>query len=454
VAQPAAKSSAARIASFRDAFSAQRRSAVRNAIQQDSPGRWIVPRFVWGVLVLSVAGLMLGLAMFLLVPRVWIGGGGARYQGEPGSRQAVVGFSGEVRLGQIGQILESTERVMRVKVFDRDADKPIAIEDFAATFGLSEPLFRGAVLERYQNGRWKGGREETPATILSHPLEPGLIRQEYTLDMTGSEVLFAMRPMSLACLALPYGAINVNPETSVFVGSIEGRDPLEYYVYSKKRKAGDPTSGRFEFGELPGFNRLTQYSTERYLQRPDAKIDQLAELARELVNPQLAIDSEDVSLERRMAQTLEAHLRDSDEYAYSLKMDVEHPERDPVEEFLFVRKRGHCEYFASSMAVMLRTRLLPLLERDADLFEKVLDHILGFALVEAQLLEEQIGQFGFRERHRHSYWRSDAPKRTTRIRSSSAMVASISTSVKVRSVSCISTRIARLFFLDPISGPR
>ena len=38
---------------------------------------------------------------------------------------------------------------------------------------------------------------------------------------------------------------------------------------------------------------------------------------------------------------------------------------------------------------------LPLLERDADLLEERLDHVLRFALVEADLLEQQIGQFGF-----------------------------------------------------------
>jgi hypothetical protein len=33
--------------------------------------------------------------------------------------------------------------------------------------------------------------------------------------------------------------------------------------------------------------------------------------------------------------------------------------RDPLAEFLFVRKKGHCEYFASSMAVMLRSLQIP-----------------------------------------------------------------------------------------------
>ncbi len=32
---------------------------------------------------------------------------------------------------------------------------------------------------------------------------------------------------------------------------------------------------------------------------------------------------------------------------------------DPLADFLFVRKQGHCEYFASSMAIVLRTLRIP-----------------------------------------------------------------------------------------------
>ena len=35
------------------------------------------------------------------------------------------------------------------------------------------------------------------------------------------------------------------------------------------------------------------------------------------------------------------------------------PQADPIAYFLFERKRGHCEYFASSMAVMLRAVGIP-----------------------------------------------------------------------------------------------
>jgi hypothetical protein len=45
-------------------------------------------------------------------------------------------------------------------------------------------------------------------------------------------------------------------------------------------------------------------------------------------------------------------------YGYTLQLPRS-PVTDPLANFLFERKQGHCEYFASSMAVMLRTLRIP-----------------------------------------------------------------------------------------------
>ena len=45
-------------------------------------------------------------------------------------------------------------------------------------------------------------------------------------------------------------------------------------------------------------------------------------------------------------------------YGYTLQL-LDQPVADPLAYFLFVRRKGHCEYFASSMAVMLRTIGIP-----------------------------------------------------------------------------------------------
>jgi hypothetical protein len=56
------------------------------------------------------------------------------------------------------------------------------------------------------------------------------------------------------------------------------------------------------------------------------------------------------------ARALEQHLRR--DYGYTLQL-LSKPVDDPLGYFLFVRKKGHCEYFASAMAVMLRTLGIP-----------------------------------------------------------------------------------------------
>jgi hypothetical protein len=53
---------------------------------------------------------------------------------------------------------------------------------------------------------------------------------------------------------------------------------------------------------------------------------------------------------------LENHLRMH--YGYTLQLP-DRPPKDPISNFLFERKQGHCEYFASAMAVMLRTIGIP-----------------------------------------------------------------------------------------------
>jgi len=56
------------------------------------------------------------------------------------------------------------------------------------------------------------------------------------------------------------------------------------------------------------------------------------------------------------AAALEVYLKTH--YGYTLQL-LRTPVADPLSNFLFVRKQGHCEYFASSMAVMLRTLHIP-----------------------------------------------------------------------------------------------
>jgi hypothetical protein len=58
-----------------------------------------------------------------------------------------------------------------------------------------------------------------------------------------------------------------------------------------------------------------------------------------------------------MAIALEQYLRT--EYDYDFSSIFSSQNRTPLSQFLFETKRGHCEYFASALAVMLRTQGIP-----------------------------------------------------------------------------------------------
>src|SRR5205823_4276291 len=74
----------------------------------------------------------------------------------------------------------------------------------------------------------------------------------------------------------------------------------------------------------------------------------IPELARSLTAASLT------DLER--ARAIERALRTG--YGYTLELPATE-EADPLAHFLFSRRKGHCEYFASAMAVLLRSIGIP-----------------------------------------------------------------------------------------------
>jgi protein-glutamine gamma-glutamyltransferase len=87
---------------------------------------------------------------------------------------------------------------------------------------------------------------------------------------------------------------------------------------------------------------------QRYLQLPDDSTDQVRELARDI-----ARNATDPFAK---ALALEKHLRENYEYSYETILKQGHT---PIDTFLFETKRGHCEFFASALAVMLRAVEIP-----------------------------------------------------------------------------------------------
>jgi hypothetical protein len=133
--------------------------------------------------------------------------------------------------------------------------------------------------------------------------------------------------------------VNVD-ETGSLHSSQYAFSPLAYDVVSE---AGLPSARELQRAptKYPDDVRLV------YLRLPDLN-PKIAELARRVAST--ATNNYD------RATAIENYLRDN--FRYTLDPSAIEP-KDPLVSFLFKSKSGYCEYFAASMAVMLRTLNIP-----------------------------------------------------------------------------------------------
>lgn len=333
-----------------------RRSRPVSSIQLDPNLRWISWPFVSGVGVTVLLSAILGCLFFLFTPRIWVGNFSAFGDESDTSLHAMkTGFAEEVHLGDIGQILESTIPVLEMRLVDHETGQPISAADYAQQIGLDEPLFRGTVLGEYANGKWRGAssQQDTVRATLPNPTISEVVRQEILLEPTDSNILFAMPP-HLACrLESKQTQVLERRLTSVLYrdSSVSNRESLKYVVFSEKPSRGIVREN------ARGTMGSWMYRSERdyYLAMPDNRLERLQAFAKEIAQSGENPDVTPLEIARRM----EGRLRNSGEFAYTLDLSIQDPTIDVLEDFLFNRKQGHCEYFASALAMMLRSVDIP-----------------------------------------------------------------------------------------------
>ena len=89
--------------------------------------------------------LALAVVLFFGVPRF----AHFSWRGAIANPQSLVGFSDTVKLGTLGQIIESRDEVMRVRFFNQRTGAPQPIQ--------SEIYLQGALLMDYEHGQWRAG---------------------------------------------------------------------------------------------------------------------------------------------------------------------------------------------------------------------------------------------------------------------------------------------------------
>ncbi len=254
----------------------------------------------------------------------------------------LTGFDEEVALGQLGEILENDSVVMSVEFAD---------EDRQATRPIGEPLWRGVTLIHYENGRWRRMHHFSLQTIVSMPFYNNkgpnhrqVIRQLIKLEPNDSTTLFGIRPV-LESLA----TTRLNPFLNPVDGTIfrpESRGGYDYEVLS------DVNPDAPQDGEMVP----SEVAIRSLRDMPEALRARFREIAIPLVKN---LTGEGIEAITARARAVESYLRDSREFSYTLEMGVVNRRLDPVEDFLVNRKKGHCEYFASGLALLLRSINIP-----------------------------------------------------------------------------------------------
>jgi transglutaminase-like putative cysteine protease len=280
-------------------------------------------------------------AVFFVLPRMSAGYLGAYSFGTDFS----TGFSDHVELGRIGQIQQSNAVVMHIQI-DGDA------------VGRYDLRWRGVALANFDGHNWWNPREQyvlqrqadgefvvpsfgtwrSPVVGLARPVSgPRLIHYRVLMEPIGTNIFF-LAPW-VRNVRGEYRTLSVDSGAAVY--NLDGQHALNRYEAESDISAVAPEALRTASGSYPP-------QVARYLQLPrdiDPRISRLTE--------QVTSSASD-NFDR--AAALEKYLKTR--FGYTLQMQRT-PVKDPVANFLFERKQGHCEYFASSMAVMLRTLGIP-----------------------------------------------------------------------------------------------
>lgn len=287
-----------------------------------------------------MVSILLGAAgIFFVLPRVT---GGYLSQYAP-RNQLVSGFSDDVRLGEIGEIQQSSQVVMRIEI---EGD----------TQGNHDLMWRGVALASFDGRRWFN----PPHQLTLWMQQQGRYDLEAAARATRSEAATVVTAPRL----IHYRVVMEPVDTNVFFLAPVARELIGSYRSIALDKAGTVYNH-------DRFRPVTYYAASSDIARPGADTLRAAEGAApdDVLQQYLALPALDPRIRDLAEQAttgagtnydraalIENYLKTR--FGYTLQLPGT-PPADPLAHFLFERRQGHCEYFASAMTVMLRALGVP-----------------------------------------------------------------------------------------------
>lgn len=248
--------------------------------------------------------------------------------------ESLSGFSNTVRLGEVGRVKLNPQVVMRVRV------------GFPTGQPATPLRWRGVSFDYYDGSSWSLSDDSVYSVrrfgdsfqIAPPPPFGMLTEQNFFLEPLTLSTVFAA-PRANWVRGLP--TLERDSGDGLWTQA-QAAQRLTYTVYSTTWPLSDAALAADSSRMYPPEIR------RRYLQLPalrDRRVDALAaEIAEGAATP------------LEIARRIEQHLQTS--YGYTLNLRRT-DDGDPIADFLFNVRAGHCEYFASAMTIMLRSRRIP-----------------------------------------------------------------------------------------------
>lgn len=291
--------------------------------------RVISRRFLLMTCSLSLPIFLFTAMLFVLFPRVGLS---LLLLGHSRSTR-MIGFSDRVDLGGVGKLRTDPTIAMRVQPSRLPPNPPQRLALYLR--GTAFDHYDGTTWSRTHMGRFPADQQGPLVTLRPYAGSYGTDTLQIDLEPISPPVIL-LPPDAVAFRLLARGEPVLGRPTPIFVGpegeyKYTGDDRgLRYEVLSKGAMALPPEP-------------LDSLERSRYLTLPRQLPDRVVQLGRDWTRGARS--------PRESAERVERHLRQ--EYSY----DLDSPSgaaKNPLDHFLFESRRGHCEFYSTAMAVLLR----------------------------------------------------------------------------------------------------
>jgi transglutaminase-like putative cysteine protease len=272
----------------------------------------------------SAALVVVSTILFLAMPRPRSGSLAGSMTGQNAGQS---GLSDSVELGAFNRIVQLNDIIMTVRT-----DRPSS--------------WRAKVLDQYRDGTW---RQTAPTDLSLYRAD----EQEGTVTVREFEI-FDLRQVSHNLCASgnfasvePLGTpwrIRHQPiySTLDLLYSPQGATRGRYRLTSREGTFLGPRQlGIRPVVEYGGIGNLDE--EKLFLETPPDLANRIHELAQDLTRGIPTVEGKVLAVERHLSEGFE----------YSLE-GLSSGGREPLDHFLFESRTGHCEYFATAMAILLR----------------------------------------------------------------------------------------------------